>query len=742
MLDHTRRKHNYLASNYSSINTQHREQVVILPATRSPIYVLFPLLFVLCITQQVALAAEPPQATHLQSISEGFYAPVRIAIDAEANVYVTDTRRHRVCILDSHGNLQRYIYEVKAPLGIAVDKLDRLYVGDKQTGSVAIFTSHGSPIGKLGTGDGQFTLPTDIAIDSQNRIYVVDDVENCVKVFGEDGSYLFQFGDTILGFPTGIAIDEANNRILVGQYGEIENGKNAAKIQIFDMKGNWEKSIGKYGAKPGEFTRIQGLAVDNQGRIYVADCFQSTVQVVDYAGNGLSSISHYGTAPGQLRIPCDVVFDPYGRLWVTSTENGRIEIFGIDQHNSPSTQESGFTMNLAAGVNFISVPLRPPDQWTLGHLAAHIGDELASIVTYDREKGYALLYIPGITDGSIASMPVSGSESYIVMMREPKTITFHGAAWEGQVNLYAGPNFLAVPLQPHTEWRLSDLADHIGEELIHFVVHDRADNTFQAYVPGAASSFNVALEGGVGYIAIMSKPKTVVFEGKAWTNTGLNLAPPGYAILQSTNTPVLVMQGKAAIPHTSARPTADGAAIKITNQDTGVTKTAVVTPTGDYAEVFMDITSIDSADIAACEPGHTIQIKAADPVWVSETIDYTLTTEDIRIGHIILPTISLETRPKESVLLQNFPNPFNPDTWIPYRLRQEAEVTIEIYNVTGQLIRTLNLGRKEPGHYVSRQKAAYWDGTNEAGESVASGVYFYIMRAGALKVTRRMTILR
>jgi hypothetical protein len=599
----------------------------------------------------------------------------------------------------------------------------------------------------LGTGPGQFGMATDMAIDSAGRVYVVDSKESCVKVFNQEGDYQFQFGDTTLGFPTGIAIDEANDRILVGQYGAIENGSPAAKIHVFDMKGKWKKSIGKYGAKPGEFTRIQGLAVDKQGRIYVADCFQSTVQVVDYDGRGLSFIGSYGTDPGHLRIPSDVAFDPYNRLWVTSTDNKRIEVFGIDEYTSPDVQPStqaqdGFTINLAAGLNFISVPLRPPEKWTLSHLAAHIGDKLASIVTYDRENGYALLYIPGITDASVASMSVTGSESYIVMMREPKSVTFQGTAWDGQVSLYAGANFLAVPLQPNSEWQLDDLANHIGEELIHFVIHDPATNMFQAYVPGEASSFNIPVEGGVGYIAIMSEPKTVVFKGEAWKNTGLNPAPPGYAILQSTNTPLLVVQGKAAVSQTSAIQTADGATIQITNQDTGATKTAVVTPTGDYAMVFIDITSIDSADTPACEPGHTIQIKAADPRWVSETIDYTLTTEDIQIGHIILPTIRLETRPRESVLLQNYPNPFNPDTWIPYRLKQEAEVTIEIYNVTGQIIRTLNLGKKEPGHYVSRQKAAYWDGANEAGESVASGIYFYTIRAGALEATRRMTVLR
>jgi len=179
-------------------------------------------------------------------------------------------------------------------------------------------------------------------------------------------------------------------------------------------------------------------------------------------------------------------------------------------------------MNLAAGTNFISVPRKPPVPWTLSHLAAHIGDKLASIVTYDREKGYALLYIPGVTDASVANMPVSGSESYIVMMREPKNVTFQGTAWEGEVKLYAGANFFAVPLQPHTKWWLSDLANHIGDGLIQFVIHDPTTNILQIYVPGEASSFNVALEGGIGYVAIMSRPKTVIFEGKAWENTPSN----------------------------------------------------------------------------------------------------------------------------------------------------------------------------------------------------------------------------
>lgn len=97
---------------------------------------------------------------------------------------------------------------------------------------------------------------------------------------------------------------------------------------------------------------------------------------------------------------------------------------------------------------------------------------------------------------------------------------------------------------------------------------------------------------------------------------------------------------------------------------------------------------------------------------------------------------------KGTELLQNFPNPFNPDTWIPYQLSEGAEVTIRIYTSTGQLVRTLDLGQKPSGAYLSKHKAAYWDGRNEKGEFVASGVYFYVLKVGSFTQTRKMTVVR
>ena len=96
--------------------------------------------------------------------------------------------------------------------------------------------------------------------------------------------------------------------------------------------------------------------------------------------------------------------------------------------------------------------------------------------------------------------------------------------------------------------------------------------------------------------------------------------------------------------------------------------------------------------------------------------------------------------PKETLLLANYPNPFNPETWIPYQLATPADVTLRIYAVDGTLVRTLSLGHKAVGIYQTRSRAAYWDGKNELGEPVASGVYFYTLTADDFTATRKMLI--
>ncbi|MBM3242616.1 T9SS type A sorting domain-containing protein [Candidatus Poribacteria bacterium] len=111
----------------------------------------------------------------------------------------------------------------------------------------------------------------------------------------------------------------------------------------------------------------------------------------------------------------------------------------------------------------------------------------------------------------------------------------------------------------------------------------------------------------------------------------------------------------------------------------------------------------------------------------------------------VIPDRFAQTKPvipNMFALLQNYPNPFNPDTWVPYKLAKDANVVIRIYNTNGKIIRTLRLENQPAGVYVDKERAAYWDGKNERGDKVASGLYFYTLQAGKFTATKRMVIVK
>ena len=91
---------------------------------------------------------------------------------------------------------------------------------------------------------------------------------------------------------------------------------------------------------------------------------------------------------------------------------------------------------------------------------------------------------------------------------------------------------------------------------------------------------------------------------------------------------------------------------------------------------------------------------------------------------------------------QNYPNPFNPETWIPYQLASSESVLVQIYDASGHLVRQIDVGFRSAGSYMSRAKSVYWNGRNEFGEEVASGVYYYTIQAGEFIETSKMLLLK
>ena len=114
--------------------------------------------------------------------------------------------------------------------------------------------------------------------------------------------------------------------------------------------------------------------------------------------------------------------------------------------------------------------------------------------------------------------------------------------------------------------------------------------------------------------------------------------------------------------------------------------------------------------------------------------------EKIVLG--VLQAILLERLSTQTELLANYPNPFNPETWIPFQLAKDSTATARIYDLTGKQIRIIKLGHITAGNYVESNRAIYWDGRTEDGEQVSSGTYFYQIEAGDYSETRKMVILK
>ena len=169
---------------------------------------------------------------------------------------------------------------------------------------------------------------------------------------------------------------------------------------------------------------------------------------------------------------------------------------------------------------------------------------------------------------------------------------------------------------------------------------------------------------------------------------------------------------------------------------------------GDGVISILDLVIVAGLfDGAAAAPA--AQLQGAEILTVVEVQDWLTDVRKLEVkdpimkrGIMVLEQLLVSLTPRETELLANYPNPFNPETWMPYRLAEDAFVTLTIYDQSGQVVRTLNVGHRIAGVYESRSKAIYWDGRNQVGEAVASGIYFYHLSAGDYAATRRMVILK
>ncbi|RKU11908.1 hypothetical protein C6502_07380 [Candidatus Poribacteria bacterium] len=354
-------------------------------------------------------------------------------------------------------------------------------------------------------------------------------------------------------------------------------------------------------------------------------------------------------------------------------------------------------------------------------------------------RGRSELQVPGSVstegwninqDGSVVGNYKSAdgrTHGFIARPAAEAVSDYFGNAYN--VTLAKGLNMISVPLAPPKPMTAKSLAALTGATTV--ITLDTAKQEFVGWTPSAPDD-GFPIEGGKGYIVNVPDIRQFAFVGSQWTNQTETAAAPAISVETAQETWAFVVSG-----HLEGKSAFDGYRIIVRNLRTNSTITASVQ--GDY---FAAATA-DLARRSVVKVGDVIEVRVIGPDRNVESHPLNFQVSPEHLANAVL-SIRLDSigQPKLTQLLQNFPNPFNPETWIPYQLSKDSSVSVSIYETTGKLVRTLSLGYQSAGFYNSRGRAAYWDGRNTFGESVVSGVYFYQLRAGNYTALRRMVILK
>ena len=497
------------------------------------------------------------------------------------------------------------------------------------------------------------------------------------------------------------------------------------------------------------------------------------VEVQDAANRGLEGVdvTFAIIAGGGTLSETTVTTDADGQAesWLTlgsqpGTNTVEVSVEGLAQTVTFNALAKSliFDLSMPAGINLIHVPLKVTRVDGVPHTIESIADlydalggaaTVNFLITHDPNTQDFLSYF-GVSDrGTFADKGLTDDAGIIASMKAPVSVRLQGNALgtngRSTLSLNQGLNLVGLPLRDPRIDRVSDLLalEGIGGN-VPVVILTENDEFKVVGQPGDPS--NIPISGGQSFILTAQRTATVGISGDGWTNVSGGVAAPLVRGVDLTgtratdNTPVLALRGSIVDELTGANRTGFRAIVKNLSAPRDSTMgSAVATATGAEGTGYQ-LTVLDVETGRAATVGDLLQISAQspDPLIGVQPVRYTVTLEDVRRSWIQLPTLIAYEIPAETELLRNYPNPFNPETWIPYRLAEDAVVTLTIYDLSGQVVRTLDIGHQIAATYEERSKAIRWDGRNQVGDPVASGVYFYYLSAGDYSATRKMVILK
>ncbi len=444
------------------------------------------------------------------------------------------------------------------------------------------------------------------------------------------------------------------------------------------------------GSTPGRFPQIAGMAFSFDASLPEGDRVQSLV-ITDADGNPTDIVVQnseiVGDAARTFRmVTITFLVDggddyPYGNFPNTHRVD-LAEVMTEEQSGgqatfaAPGTEQDALAEYLAA--NFSETPFDIAD-------AGPESDERIQNLAFRAD-----------------SLVAPASEEAFVMVLNP------------------GLNMIGLPLMPNTPYTARSFLEKIGATTV-----IRLDPTTQGFTGFTANSTGdgFPIEGGMGYIVNVTTLQIAGFTGSAWENTTPTAAAPTQPSIPKTWAFVL----RAELEGIS------GVTLTVYN---GHTRVAEAAASNNFHAAWADMNRQ-----AVVSVGDVLRVEVRDTTGsLIRTRQHKISAADIHRAFTELRLTPADLIPKQTALLANYPNPFNPETWLPYQLANDAEVTIRIYSATGQIVRHLDLGFQQAGYYLGKSHAAYWDGRNDVGERLASGVYFYELHTPESSATRKMVI--
>ena len=668
---------------------------------------------------------------------------------------------------------------------LLADKTDRLHPGDMADRPYPILTlsASGEPIAIVGTdgnyryvgrlvvdfdaagvlipesidatvsgafvSDGQGVVDTGNAEPAARVVEIIEAVRNVVTA--KDGNIFGQTSVYLNGNRGSVRTEETNIGNLIAE-ANLDAGKRVDPSVVVSLKngGGIRAPIGVtigsellpppanalVGKAMGQISQIdiENTLRFNNGLTLLTLSAMELIQVIEHAVGA----SGEGSIPGRFpqiagmafsfdtsltegsRVQSLVITDADGNLTDTIVQNG--EIVG-DANRTFRMVTITFLVNGGDSYPYVNFP-------NTNRV------DLTEVMTEEGSGGRATFAAPGTEQDALAEYlaanfsevpfaiadvgPENDERIQNLAFRTDSLVVPGTSQNAYDMTLSAGLNMISLPLMPNEPDTARSFMEKTGATII-----IELDATRQKFIGWTANSTGngFSINGGKGYIINLTTPKTVSFSGSAWQNSTPTTAAPRQASISKTWAFVLRAQLEAI----------NGVKLTVYN---GHNKVAEAVESNNFHAAWANMNRqavVSAGDIL------TIEVRDTTGALI-HTVQHEISAADVHRAFTELRLTPDDLMPNQTVLLANYPNPFNPETWLPYQLANDAEVTIHIYSSAGQLVRHLNLGFQQAGYYIGKARAAHWDGRNDLGEQLASGVYVYQLSTSKSSTTRKMVI--